>query len=132
MRAMRRRPVALALPLVALVLAACGSDGGSGGATTVPPPADVVITAVEGIRWDKEAYTATSTNAKLVIQGRNDSSLGHNLYVVGADGTQVAEHEDLGKKGDSVTDTFDVGPGTYTVICKIPGHSAMKSTLTVS
>ena len=91
---MRRPPVALALPVLALVLAACGSDGGSSGPTTVPPAADVVITAVEGIRWDKDAYTATSTNAQLVIQGRNESSLGHNLYVVGADGKQVAEHED--------------------------------------
>ncbi len=92
----------------------------------------MVITAVEGIRWDAPAYTATSTAGKLVVQGRNDSSLGHNLYVVAADGTQVAEHEDLGKKGDTVTETFDIGPGAYTVICKIPGHSAMKSTLTVS
>ena len=71
-------------------------------------------------------------DGKVVIQGRNDSSLGHNLYVVAADGTQVAEHEDLGKKGDSVTEAFDVAPGSYTVICKIPGHTGMKSTLTVS
>lgn len=128
---MRRPPVALLLPLVALGLAACGSDS-SGGPTTVPPPADLTVTAVEGIRWDKDAYTATSNSGKLVIQGRNDSSLGHNLYVVAADGTQVAEHEDLGKKGDSVTETFDIAPGDYTIICKIPGHSGMKSTLTVS
>ncbi|MFT3853260.1 MAG: plastocyanin/azurin family copper-binding protein [Ilumatobacteraceae bacterium] len=129
---MRRPPVALALPLLAaLSLAGCGSNAKSG-PTTVPPPSDVVITAVEGIRWDEDAYTATSHEGKLVIQGRNESSLGHNLYVVAADGTAVAEHEDLGKKGDSVTETFDIGPGSYTVICKIPGHSAMKSTLTVS
>ena len=132
---MRRTPVALvalALPALALSVAACGSDSGSGGPTTVPPPADVTIVAVEGIRWDQEAYTATSTDGKVVIQGRNDSSLGHNLYVVAADGTQVAEHEDLGKKGDSVTEAFDITPGEYTVICKIPGHSGMKSSLTVS
>ena len=92
----------------------------------------MVITAIEGIRWDAATYSATSNAGKLVIQGRNDSSLGHNLYVIAADGTQVAEHEDLGKKGDSVTEAFDVAPGSYTVICKIPGHAGMKSTLTVS
>ncbi len=100
--------------------------------TTVAAPADVVIIAEEGIRWDKPEYAAASTNGKVVIQGRNESSLGHNLYVVGADGKQVAEHEDLGKRGQSVTESFDITPGTYTVICKIPGHSGMKSTLTVS
>ena len=132
MPAAMRRPVALALLTLAVTgIAACGSDGSSG-PTTIPPPADVVIIAEEGIRWDKPEYAATSTNGKVVIQGRNESSLGHNLYVVGADGKQVAEHEDLGKKGQSVTEAFDITPGTYTVICKIPGHAAMKSTLTVS
>jgi plastocyanin len=127
---MRRARVALLLPILAV--AACGSDGDSSGPTTVAPPSDVVITAVEGIRWDHDVYTATSHDGQLVIQGRNDSSLGHNLYVVAADGSQVAEHEDLGTKGESVTETFDIAPGEYTVICKIPGHSNMKSTLTVS
>ena len=128
-----RRPVALlSAVVVATGLAACGSSGGSSGPTTVPPKADVVITAIEGIRWDAASYSGTSNAGKLVIQGRNDSSLGHNLYVIAADGTQVAEHEDLGKKGDSVTEAFDVAPGSYTVICKIPGHTGMKSTLTVS
>jgi len=127
-----RRPVALAVLTLAVTgLVACGSDASSA-PTTVAPPADVVIIAEEGIRWDKPEYAASSTNGKVVIQGRNESSLGHNLYVVGADGKQVAEHEDLGKRGQSVTESFDIAPGAYTVICKIPGHSGMKSTLTVS
>ena len=55
---MRRRPVALvalAIPVLALFVAACGSDAGSDGPTTVPPPADVAIVAIEGIRWDQDA-----------------------------------------------------------------------------
>jgi plastocyanin len=127
-----RRSVALAALTIATAgLAAC-SSGSSAGPTTVAPKADVVITAVEGIRWDAATYSATSTGGQVVVQGRNDSTLGHNLYLVGADGTQVPEHIDLGKKGDVKTETFDAPPGTYSVICKIPGHSAMKSTLTVS
>ena len=87
---------------------------GSSGPTTVPPPADVVITAVEGIRWDKPDVHGDVDDGKVVIQGRNDSSLGHNLYVVAADGKQVAEHEDLGKKGDSRSPRRSTSPRART------------------
>ena len=64
--------------------------------------------------------------------GRNQSSIGHNLYILSADGTQNPSHVDLPQKGKSSTETVDLTPGTYTVICKIPGHGNMKATLTVS
>jgi uncharacterized cupredoxin-like copper-binding protein len=35
-------------------------------------------------------------------------------------------------KGRSDSGTLTLQAGTYTIICTIPGHSAMKATLTVS
>jgi plastocyanin len=111
-------------------LAACGSSGSS--TSTTPVPADVVISATEGIHWDAPTYTAAAKSGKVVISGVNKSSIGHNLYLIAADGTQNPSHIDLPQRNKTVTETFDVAPGTYTVICKVPGHTQMKSTLTVS
>ena len=111
--------------------AACGSTS-SAAPTTAGPAADVVITATEGIHWDAPNYTAHSTAGKVVIEGANQSGVGHNLYVIAADGTQNASHIDLPQRGKTATATFDLAPGTYSVICKIPGHTGMKATLTVS
>lgn len=117
--------------VIGLALAACGG-GAAAGPTTTPPPADVVITAVDGIRWDAQQYAATSHNGEVVVQGRNSSSIPHNLYVIAADGTEEPGHLDLKSHGTVDTETLPLTPGTYTVICKIPGHGAMKSTLTVT
>ena len=98
----------------------------------MPSPADVTITAVEGIHWNATSYAAKSTNGKLVVRGDNESTLPHNLYIIGSDGTQNASHVDLPTKGKTATETVDITPGTYSVICKIPGHTGMKATLTVT
>lgn len=111
-------------------LAACG--GGASSPTTPPPRADVVITALDGIRWDAPTYTAAATNGQVVIQGRNSSNIPHNLYVIAADGVQVPGHLDLKDNGDVETETLPLTPGKYTVICKIPGHNNMKATLTIT
>jgi uncharacterized cupredoxin-like copper-binding protein len=39
---------------------------------------------------------------------------------------------DIPSRNDAVTDTVTLSAGTYTLICTIPGHANMKSTLTVS
>ncbi len=116
---------------VVLAMAACGG-GAASGPTTAPAPADVVITAVDGIRWDANSYTAASKDGKVVIRGKNDSSIPHNLYVIATDGTQIPGHIDLKSRGSVETETLSLPPGTYTVICKIPGHGAMKAKLTVT
>jgi len=126
-----QRSRALAAATLFLGLAAC-SSGSSSGPTTAPPKADVVITAIEGIHWNAASFTATSTNGKLIVRGDNESSLPHNLYIIDADGKQNASHVDLPTKGKTATETVDITPGTYSVICKIPGHTGMKATLTVS
>jgi plastocyanin len=126
-----QRSRALAAAALLFGLAACSSSS-SGGSTTVPSKADVTITAVEGIHWDAASFTAAATNGKLIVRGDNESSLPHNLYIIDADGKQNAGHVDLPTKGKTATETVDITPGTYTVICKIPGHTGMKATLTVT
>jgi plastocyanin len=118
---------------LATLLVACGSgtEGSSGddGSTTPAGGADLVMTAVDGIKWREEAVSIGA--GQVVVQLDNRSSLQHNLYFIGADGTEHPSHLDSTGPGDDPTETVDLAEGTYTIICKIPGHTSMKATLTV-
>lgn len=119
-------------PLVlagALGLAACGGGSGSSG-DTIPADADVVVKAIEGIKWDQPSYSAKA--GEVTIAAENVSSLPHNLYIVAADGTQLPNVIDLPNRGRVGTMTVTLAAGEYTLICTIPGHNNMKATLTVS
>ncbi|MEX0847354.1 MAG: sulfocyanin-like copper-binding protein [Ilumatobacteraceae bacterium] len=120
-------------PLVlagALGLAACGGGGGSSSSDTIPADADVVVKAIDGIKWDQSSYSATAGD--VVIAAVNVSSLPHNLYIVAADGTQLPNMLDLTSKGKVATETVTLSAGEYTLICTVPGHANMKAILTVS
>lgn len=122
----------LAAPLAALglfALTACG--GGSTTENTVPADADVVVRAVEGVAWDSKAYTATADDGKVTIYAVNDSSIAHNMYVLGADDAVIGSHIDLAKKGSDGTAVYSLTPGDYRIVCKVPGHASMNSSLTV-
>lgn len=113
----------------ALALAACGGgDGGSSTGTTLP--ADLTVRAIDGILWDSPEYTATA--GEITISVVNDSTLPHNLHIVDPGGVQLPEIWDIPARGDIVNDTVTLAAGTYTLICTIPGHANMKSTLVVS
>ena len=118
----------VALPCVAL--AGC-SSGGSDGGGTVPANA-TVIRAIDGIAWDAKTYTATAVDGKVTISLKDDSSLPHNLHLVGADDVDVGVSLDVQGKGDSHTEQITLAPGEYRVICTIAGHGNMKATLTVT
>jgi plastocyanin len=126
-------PKLLSLSALALVgLAACG--GGSSSATTAPADADVVVRAQPSIQWDAASYTATSHDGKVVVSLIDDGSTPHNLHIIDSndnDADPKAPKMGVDSKGDEVTGTFSLAPGTYRVVCKIPGHGNMKATLTV-
>lgn len=111
-----------------LALAACG--GGSSSDTSTPSDADVVVKAVEGILWEKDAYTATA--GEVTIEAVNDSSAPHNLHVLDSANVDLGIKLDIPVKGRTADGTLTLKAGTYTIICTIPGHSGMKATLTVS
>jgi plastocyanin len=130
----RRSVASLAAPsLLAMgitLLAACG--GGSGGvADTVPADADLVVKAVGTIAWDAEAYEATATGGVVKIALVNESSLAHNLYVLDADKKANPVQLDTASKGDIDSADFTLAAGTYSIVCRVPGHGAMTATLTV-
>ena len=119
------------LSVVALLgLSACG--GSSTSSDTVPPTADVVVRAVEGIAWNEKAYTATATDGKVEIYGVNDASIAHNLYVLDGNDKVIGDYINLPQRGASGTLVLPLEPGEYHIVCKIPGHNNLNSTLTVS
>jgi plastocyanin len=127
---MRFRLVAPALVAGALALSACGGGGGSSSSDTIPSDADVVVRAVDPLSWDKPAYTAKAGDVTIAVQ--NDSSQPHNLHVIAPDKSQLPIALDIPSKGDVKEGKLTLSAGTYTIICTIPGHNNMKSTLTVT
>lgn len=122
-------PVVLAIS-AAIGLSACG--GGSTTPATVPADADVVVRAKDGIVWDSKTYTATAEGGKVTIYTVNESAIAHNMYVLDESDKPIGGHVDLPKRGSDGTLVYELAPGTYHIVCKVPGHSNMKSTLTVS
>jgi plastocyanin len=61
----------------------------------------------------------------------NDDTIRHTLVVV-KDGTTVSGFElQVNKKGDIDSGSVTLDPGTYELICTVPGHQSMKAELTV-
>ena len=123
---LKRLPSTLLLAGV-VALSACG--GTSSASTTVPADAGLVVTAVAGIAWDAKSYTAPAGDVKVAL--KNDSDLVHNLVLVDSTGTQLPSKIKVNAQGDVAVATIALKSGTYTVICTVPGHANMKSTLTV-
>lgn len=120
-------------PLVlvgALALAACGGGDDSSSSSGTTLPADLTVTAIDGLSWDSASYTATAGEVTIAVV--NDSSQPHNLHIVDSTGTQLPEVFDIPSKGQVASDTVTLTAGEYTLICTIPGHANMKATLTVS
>ncbi len=124
-------------PLIATIfassvvaLSACGGSSSSSPAYTIPADAGLVVKAVPTIRWDATEYTATAGDIKVFLA--NDDSVKHIMVIREGD-TVVGDLKlSIAKKGDFAEGTINLKPGSYFVYCIIPGHSNMKSTLTVS
>ena len=120
-------------PVVAvalLALAACGGERAA--SSTAPADVDVEVRAVDGIAWNASAYTATATDGSITLFVANDSTLPHNLQVLDKDGKDVGKLIDIAKSGSSTTVELTIAPGEYRIVCEIPGHTNMNSSLTVS
>jgi plastocyanin len=132
---MRSRTLLLTLlfiPLLMVSLVACGSSGGGSGSGGTIPAGSTVITAIEGIAWDAKTYTAASSDGKITLTLRNNSSLPHNLHLLDGENVDVGVALDVKGRNDVHTLSYTLAPGSYQVICTIAGHGNMKATLTVS
>lgn len=121
--------LAVGLAVGLLALGAC-SGGGGGSSNTVPPDADVVVRAVDGIAWNQDEYTATAVEGKVKIYAVNDSGVEHNLYTLEGE-TVIGDFIDLPKRGSDGALVYELAPGEYRIVCKIAGHANMDSKLVV-
>ena len=109
------------------ILASCGGSASSTPTTAVV--ADVVVIAKSGIRLDQSSYSAST--GEISIAYIDEDNIRHTLVVV-KDGTKVAGFElKVNQKGDVDQDTVTLEPGTYVLLCTVPGHDNMKANFTV-
>lgn len=116
--------------LAAVALAGCGSDSGSTSSNnTVPADAGLTVFAGPGIKFDQTSYTATAGSVKVAYSNRDAQR--HSLDIVNSDKVVIGAELKVGKSGDLDIGTYDLPAGTYTLVCLVPGHDAMRATLTV-
>ncbi len=101
---------------------ASASSGGSGPSDDGGAPAMVSLTEF--------AVTPASVGVSGTLHAMNDGAVAHNLAVEGTD-LRTAE---LAGGADEALELGDLAPGTYTMICEIPGHreAGMEAELTVT
>lgn len=127
---MTRRTLAAAVASLSLLaLTACGSSSGSSAPNTIPADAGLVVRAGPGIRFDKSDYTAAAGTLKLAYV--DDDAQLHTLVLVAPDGSTLPHELEVNRSGAIDVGTYTLTPGTYKVLCRIPGHENMKATLTV-
>ena len=116
--------------IATVLVGALTSCGGSSSSTpTTALVADVVVTAKNGIRLDQSSYSASAGDISIAYV--NDDTIHHTL-VIAKDGTKVAGFElKVDQKGDVDQSTVNLEPGTYTLMCTVPGHQNMKASFTV-
>lgn len=130
---MKRRLLVPAAALSALAgltftVAACG--GGTAKPAPTIPTGALEVDAVAGLKFDKSEYTATA--GTITIAYLNKDSQRHTLVVKDAAGVLVGEKLEVIRNNDLATGTYELAPGTYSVLCDVPGHGTMKATLVVS
>ena len=128
---MKRLPVLR--PLVGLALLAgiaAGCSSSSATPDTVPAGTDLEVRALSGLRFDKTSYEVAAGES--LVAYVNEDTIRHTLVVV-KDGTTVSGFElQVNKKGDIDSGSVTLDPGTYELICTVPGHQSMKAELTVN
>lgn len=115
--------------LLALALSGCGSDSAGDAPATVPADVGLEVDAGPGLKFGSENYTAAAGTLTVALVNR-DSQL-HTMVIVDSDNKTLPGELEVGKSGDIDVGEYDLTPGTYKLLCLVPGHSDMKATLTV-
>lgn len=106
-----------------------GSSTGEATTTTAAAPVTLQIFSGPGIKFDAANYSATAGVLHVIYENRDSQR--HTLAFVNADGKSVAKDLEVVKSGSKDEADITFVAGTYKVICTVPGHQAMKGTLTV-
>ncbi len=147
---------ALLLIIMSTALAACGTTAATSTSTptTQAPPAAVENTAVPnsdnstappsaatkaanqvGVTLSEWAITPNNLaipSGKVEFMVSNTGKFGHNLSI-SKDGTEIGKTSTFTSGEGTQTLAVDLQPGTYEILCNVPGHAdkGMKGTLTV-
>jgi hypothetical protein len=105
---------------VAAGLAGCGGSEAAGEPPARPP--DLTVVAVPGYRFDQAAYAAAA--GKVLVSYRNDDQQSHSLVVRRPDGDVVRGFRILIAPGLEQASEVRLAPGTYRLVCDVPGHEA--------
>ena len=113
------------------VAAACGGDdeaSGPGGSADLSSADTTVEILAEDISFPEDVYETDAGSIGIVYE--NVGQIRHTLIIEGEDGFKL----DVASKGDVDEGVIDLEPGTYTLICDVPGHrpAGMVADLVVS
>ena len=122
----------VAVPFIALSLASCGSSGGDSSSDATLPAGTVVITAIEGIAWDKPSYRPPRSTARCRSPSRTSRAFRTTCTSSTRQSVDVGIDLEVNGRNDIDSTTVPLAPGDYKVICTIAGHANMKATLTVT
>jgi uncharacterized cupredoxin-like copper-binding protein len=119
----------LVIMLVAVVAAACGRGGAPSQPAQPPAPGGASAVTVDEKEWSITFGTPSVKAGSVTFTITNTGAIEHNFVIV-----ETKFEIDATQPGQSKTGTTTLQPGTYTVICNIPGHeeAGMKTTLTVT
>jgi len=106
-----------------------GNSSGEATTTTAAAQVTLQIFSGPGIKFDAANYTTAAGVVHVVFENRDSQR--HTLAFVNADDKSVAKDLEVVKSGSKDEADITFVAGTYKVICTVPGHQAMKGTLTV-
>jgi plastocyanin len=83
------------------------------------------VTQVQGNlrEWAIDLSQSTVPAGKVQFTVTNQSMMGHNFTVKDASGNTVGGTPTFSNSDGPQTFTVDLQPGTYTIICTLPGHA---------
>lgn len=137
------RHVLIGLATGLLVVAGCmpateRPASGSPAAATRSPASQAVGsqsagTTIRVLDFTLEPLTLSLAGQTIALAVVNDGPTVHNVTIRDTLGTTLAGTADL-REGDAETITVDLAPGTYGLICTLPGHESLgiNGTLTVT
>lgn len=130
--------LAVLVCMVSITLAACGD---SPTATTPPPPATSTTAAassgVQEVQLTTKEWQITPSNVnvkagKVRFIVTNAGTMSHNLTIL-LNGDVIGATPTFSPSEGTMTFEVDLQPGTYDMICSLPGHAVrgQKGTITV-
>jgi len=122
---MRFARTAILAAIVLLILTACARQQAQ---PPAPAPAAEGEIAVSENEWAIEPKEITAKAGKVTFVVKNEGAVEHNFVIEG-----VGEIDKIAP-GETKKLEVTLQPGTYKVVCNLPGHqeAGMEATLTVS